>query len=261
MLDRDRKIIIVIFVFATILVLLLLGLILSLLFLYRKKQQGFAIELEQIKINYEKESLKTQLEIQEQTFHYISQEIHDNIGQFISLAKLHLNTLNFNDMALTRQQIGNSTDLLTKALDDLRDLSKSLSSEIIRDNGLTRAIELQITQLKKLEYPEVVYEIRGDYQYLDEQKEIFILRILQEAINNVLRHSEATRIEILLSYRDNNLSLLVRDDGKGFDKSIIGNSKTSGINNMMKRASMIEAFFFMETMPGKGTQINITVPY
>jgi two-component system NarL family sensor kinase len=261
MQDADRKIFILIFVIATLLILLLLGFIMSILFLHRKKQQNFSIELEKVKTNYEKELLKTQLEIQEQTFTYISQEIHDNIGQFISLAKLHLNTLNFANPDAARKQVTNSTDMLTRALDDLRDLSKSLSSEIIKNGGLTKAIEQQVLQLKKLEIPEVVYEIHGDYQFMDEQKEIFILRILQEAINNMIRHAEATRIEIILSYVDNNLSLLIRDNGKGFDTSTIKKSSSSGIGNMMKRAKMIGAVYEIQSVEQLGTSITITIAY
>ena len=257
----DRNIVILIFVIATFLILLLLGFIISILLLHQKKQQRFSIELEQIKATYERELLKTQLEMQEQTFQYISQEIHDNIGQFISLAKLHLNSLNFSNMESTRKQVGNSIDLLTRALDDLRDLSRSLSSEIVKNGGLTKAVDLQVAQLKKLEISQVIYEIHGDYRYLDEQKEIFILRILQEAINNAMRHAQANKIEIILSYGNDILSLLIRDNGKGFDTSTIMKDSTSGVNNMMRRSKMIGASCRIQSLENSGTTINLTIPY
>lgn len=261
MQNPDRNIIIGFLIITTFLILLLFGFIIAILLLYQKKQYSFSLELENVKTSFEKEMLKAQLEIQEQTFQYISQEIHDNIGQFISLAKLHLNTLNLKDIAAASQQIGNSTDLLTRAMDDLRDLSKSLSSDIIRNGGLTKAIDVQIGQLKKLEKLNVTYHLNGDYRFLDEQKEMFILRILQEAINNVIRHSEADSIEILLSYLDNNLTLLIRDNGKGFDPSSIRKQDGSGINNMTKRAKMIGARFSIDSSARTGTLIIIAVPY
>jgi signal transduction histidine kinase len=259
---RDpNRLTVILFVVAALVVLLLLGFILSMLFLSRKQQQKFAIELENIRTNFEKELLKTQLEIQEQTFQYISQEIHDNIGQFISLAKLQLNTLDFRDLQLVKGQVIHSADLLTKALEDLRDLSRSLSSEIIRSNGLATAVELQIAQLKKLEWPEVVYEVKGEYQFLDEQKEIFILRILQEAVNNIIRHSEARKVTIQLNYTPTNLSLHIADNGKGFDPRVGGNGSSSGISNMNKRAKMIGAEFNINSTPGVGTAVSLSVPY
>jgi len=257
----NRAVIITIFVITTIVVLLLLGFILAMLYLSRKRQQNFALELEKVKTNFEKELLKTQLEIQEQTFQYISREIHDNIGQFISLAKLQLNTLDFKELKLVKGQVTHSADLLTKALDDLRDLSRSLSSETIRSNGLATAVEQQIAQLKKLEWSEVVYEVKGEYQFMDEQKEIFILRILQEAVNNIVRHSDARKVSILLNYTQTNLSLHIADNGRGFDPTIIGHGTSSGISNMNKRASMIGAIFDIQSSIGTGTAVSLFVPY
>ncbi|HTI09943.1 MAG TPA: ATP-binding protein [Puia sp.] len=258
---QDKEIVISIVIICTLLIIILIGFIAVILLLYQKKQNLFNTKLEGIKANYDKELLKTQLEIQEYTFQYISREIHDNIGQFISLAKLHLNTLEIRETT-SAQRIGDAVDLLTRALDELRDLSRSLSLEVIRNGGLTKAIEQLVIQLQKPAIAEVIYEIRGDYQFLDEQKEIFILRILQEAINNVIRHSRAGNIKIILTYENNQLTLLIRDDGIGFNTAIIQDQKnTSGLSNMMKRANMIKATFEIESALQKGTTIIIVVPY
>lgn len=257
----NGKIVVIIFVIATVLILLLLGFILIILFSYRKKQMNFAIQLENIKANAEKELLKTQLEIQEQTFQYISRDIHDNIGQFISLAKLQLNTLDFDQLHLAKDKIVHSADLLTQALDDLRDLSRSLSSDLIRNNGLVAAIELQIAYLRRLEVVEVNFKVLGENRFMDEQKEIFILRIIQEAINNIVRHSDARKVSLLLSYEQGQLSLSVADDGKGFDASVARNPKSSGIINMTKRAKLIGATFGVRSSLGTGTNVSLSVPY
>jgi hypothetical protein len=255
------KIVVIIFVIATVMILLLLGFILVILFLYRKRQMNFTLQLESIKANAEKELLKTRLEIQEQTFQYISRDIHDNIGQFISLAKLQLNTLDFNQLASAKNKIADSADLLTQALDDLRDLSRSLSSDLIRSNGLEAAIESQIAYLKKLGVVEVRFAVKGENRFMDEQTEIFILRIIQEAINNIVRHSDAHKVNVLLSYEQSQLSLSVEDDGMGFDPSAAINPKSAGIHNMTKRAGLIGATLDIHSTPGEGTTVNLSVPY
>jgi signal transduction histidine kinase len=258
---QDKEIVISIVIICTLLIIILIGFIAVILLLYQKKQNLFNIKLEGIKAAYDKELLKTQLEIQEYTFQYISREIHDNIGQFISLAKLHLNTLEIKENAPATQRVEDAVELLTRALDELRDLSRSLSSEVIRNGGLTTAIEQLVTQLQKLAIAEVTYEIRGDYQFLDEQKEIFILRILQEAINNVIRHSRANHIKILLTYENDHLTVLIHDNGIGFNTTVIqGQKSTSGLSNMMKRANMINAGFHIESATHTGTMITIVVP-
>jgi two-component system NarL family sensor kinase len=255
------KIVIIIFIIATVMILLLLGFILVILFLYRKRQMNFTIQLESIKANAEKELLKTQLEIQEQTFQYISRDIHDNIGQFISLAKLQLNTLDFAQLNLAQNKVTHSADLLTQALDDLRHLSRSLNSDLIRTNGLVAAVELQIAYLMKLEVVEVKFEVSGENRFMEEQTEIFILRIIQEAINNILRHSDAHKVDVLLSFGQSQLSLSVGDDGKGFDELVAANPKSTGIINMTKRARIIGATLDIRTSPGAGTTVNLSVPY
>jgi two-component system NarL family sensor kinase len=255
------KIVILIFVIATVMILLLLGFILVILFLYRKRQMNFTLQLESLKVNAEKELLKTQLEIQEQTFQYISRDIHDNIGQLISLAKLQLNTLDFNELQVAQNKIAHSADLLTQALDDLRDLSRSLSSDLIRNNGLVAAIELQIAYLRKLDIAEVTFGFTGDNRFMDEQTEIFILRIVQEAINNIVRHSDAHKVNILLIYGQSHLSLSVEDNGKGFESSAVLNPNSSGILNMTKRARLIGATIDIRSSPGAGTTVNLSVPY
>jgi two-component system, NarL family, sensor kinase len=256
---QDKTIIITIFAICVCLVAAMAGFIAWILFAYQKKQTAFQTQLEAIRNNYEKELLKTQLEIQEQTFQYISREIHDNVGQFISLAKLNLNMLNLNNKESIRLQVYNSTELLTRALDDLRDLSKSFSSDMIRDAGLIKAIEMQVSQLQKTESYDIVFEVRGNYDYMQDERELILFRIIQEAINNIIRHANAKQIIIILSCSEESLEIYIHDNGKGFDTSHISNHG-GGIRNMKKRANLIHAGFKMESSPQKGTSIFINSP-
>src|SRR6185295_17248231 len=103
MQDNSHILIIVFLIVVIFLILLLIGFIITILFLHQRKQRRFAKELEKIRLNYDKELFKAQLEMQEETLQYISSEIHDNVGQFLSLAKLNLNTLDFADLELTTE--------------------------------------------------------------------------------------------------------------------------------------------------------------
>jgi len=247
------------FVISILLVAGMAAFIAWILFAYQKKQNAFQAQLENIKDNNEKELLRSQLEMQEQTFQYISQEIHDNVGQFISLAKLHLNTIDLSNDKAATERIENSTELLGKALDDLRDLSKSLSSEMIKNAGLLKAIELQVSQLRKAGRYDVSFELSGNYVYMEEQKEIILFRIMQEAINNILRHAKASRIEITLTCKPEGLLMCVRDNGKGFD-SFASTDGSNGIINMRKRAKLIHADLNINSTT-EGTVITIQTPY
>ena len=263
MQEKDRISVIMFVVIMVFVILVLVGFIVSFLFLYQRRKNRFQREMEFAKANYEKETFRAQLEMQEETFQYISQEIHDNVGQFLSLAKLHLNTFNINHPDSAIEKVNYSTELLTRALDDLRDLSKSLSSELIKNGGLAKAIELQVGQVQKIGKYHVVLEIQGEYNELSEQKEIILFRILQEALNNIIRHSGASEILILLCHLNNYVKMRIQDNGRGFDDNFLKKTKLrflGGINIMRKRAKLINADFEIESKPGHGTKITVTAP-
>src|SRR6476620_11770046 len=106
--------------------------------------------MEQLQQHYRQELLRAQLEIQEQTLKNISQEVHDNIGQVLSLARLNINAITFEEpQPLLQDKVKNISGLMSKAIQDLRDLSKSLHSDTITEKGLLGAIEYEFDMMKK----------------------------------------------------------------------------------------------------------------
>ncbi|MBK8310211.1 MAG: hypothetical protein IPL04_04235 [Chitinophagaceae bacterium] len=106
--------------------------------------------------------LNTQLEIQEQTFQHISREIHDNISLSLTLAKLQLNTLNWEDKETMQEKVESSVVLLSRSICDLSDISKSLNANIITEHGLLKAIDEEVTQLKQAQLFTVEYTCTGN---------------------------------------------------------------------------------------------------
>jgi signal transduction histidine kinase len=237
--------------------------IIRILFFVQKKQKGFTSDLLAVKANYEKELYKAQLEIQEQTFKEISREIHDNVGQILSLAKLSMSTLDLESKDEAKESISDISDILEKALDDLRHLSRTMNSEVILKGGLKKSIESQIGYIKRVGKYNIQFNVSGEPKLLTETKEIILFRIVQEAISNIIRHATATDIYISLNYCINFLGLQIRDNGIGFNlqDQTSGLKVINGINNMQQRAKLIEAVFEMESQPGTGTLITINTPY
>src|SRR5690349_21190950 len=110
---HSQQTVIVFIVLTTVMFIALLSVILNILSLHKKRQDAHKKELEAVRITYEKELLKTQLEIQEQTFNHIALELHDNVGHFLSLAKLHLSTLDCIELAEVKEKVRESSELLT----------------------------------------------------------------------------------------------------------------------------------------------------
>ena len=213
-----------------------------------------------MKINYENSLLQSQIEMQEQTFQNISREIHDNIGQKLTLVKLLLNTLNLSVKNKTETDVNDSINILSEVINDLSDISRSMSSAIILSNGLIKAVEMAIGHLQKLEMYEISLSVAGDTIFLDSDKELIIFRIIQEALNNILKHARASEITIYLHYTNLSLILEISDNGIGFNK----NTNTylgAGLQNMEKRTALLNGTFSIQSIRRKGTCIKIEIPY
>jgi signal transduction histidine kinase len=253
---------IIVFSFISIFILVMVTFIVIILFFVQKKQKGFSLDLMAVKANYDRELFKAQLEIQEQTFQEIAREIHDNVGQILSLAKLGLSTLDFERKEEAKDSILEISDILEKALDDLRHLSRMLNSEIIKKGGLKKSIEMQVGYIQRGGKFNIHLNVNGEPVMLKETKEIILFRIVQEAVNNIIRHSAATDIRISLCYSKEFLKLQIQDNGKGFHlNEQISGSNINGIYNMQHRAKLIEAEFQMDSQIGNGTSISVTTPY
>jgi hypothetical protein len=237
--------------------------IIIILFFIQKKHKGYTLNMIAVKANHERELYKTKLEIQEQTFQEISREIHDNVGQSISLAKLGLSTLDLEGNHETKGGILEISEILEIALDDLRNMCRTLNSEIIKKGGLKKSIEAQVGYIKRGGKFNIQLHVDGEHVALDETKEIVLFRITQEAINNIIRHASATDISISLHYSKNKLILQIQDNGKGFNlkEQISGPNHVSGIYNMQNRANLIGAEILINSVIDSGTSIIVTTPY
>ena len=248
----------------TLLILFLVALISTILYLYQKKRITFVKNFEAAKLDYERNLLKTQLEIQEHTFQNISREIHDNISLSLTLAKLNLNTLTVGNNSYSIDSIENTVALISNAIRDLSNISKSLNSEVISSHGLISAVEVEIEKIKKCSKHEISFEINGEPKFLDPRKELILFRIAQEALNNILKHAEAKNIKLQLNYVTEAVNLKIEDDGIGFDPtSATGHDNRSlkaGLINMRSRADLINGSCNIESVPLVGTKISVTAP-
>ena len=145
---------------------------------------------------FQNELLQTQLEIQEQTLKTISEEIHDNVGQVLSLAKLNLNTFEINP----EKKLTDTKQLISKAINDLRDLSRSMHGDRIAELGLQQSVADEFQILENSGEFKTHLKITGELYKLPPQKEMVLFRIVQEALNNCIKYSKAKNIILELNY-------------------------------------------------------------
>lgn len=239
--------------------LLTLGTFITLMTLsYQKKRLQYQEEVTGLVAAYQKEILKAQLEMQEQTFLSISQEIHDNVGQVLSLARLHISTL---ASTVSEQKIITTKELLDQAIQDLRDLSKRLNSKYVAQQKLPELLRHQLELIRKTGTVDTCFQCTGEEVLLNPEKKLIIFRIAQEALNNALKHAEADTITITLAYTAAKLTLRIADNGRGYllagQATKTNLSKGTGLYNMQYRAGLIGASLSMQSARGAGTLIAL----
>ncbi|WP_205514243.1 sensor histidine kinase [Longitalea arenae] len=259
----EQHTIIVFIVVTTLFILILISFIVFILFLYQRRQISYQKGLEILKSDFEKTLLTTQLEIQEQTFQNISREIHDNIGLSLTLAKLNLNTIDWKDANSPPEKVNGSIHFISRAIEDLSYISKALHTDFIEENGLLKALELEIGKIQKLGIYNIRYDVTGSPVYMQTQKELVIFRIIQEVLNNCIKHAEATAITLLLNYQSDFVDIELSDNGKGFARrsAATGPGKGTGLMNIVKRAAFIDGSCQVNSFPGKGTAVHLKIPY
>jgi len=211
---------------------------------------------------FQQELLRTQLEIQEQTLKNVSAEIHDNIGQTLSLAKLNLAMMEVNDTDPLSGKISSLHELVSKAIQDLRDLSKSLNTDYVSEKGLLRSIEYELEMIGRTGALQTEMKVGGTPITLDKKKELILFRIVQECLNNAIKHAQASNVIVAVDFAEEAVSLQVQDNGRGFDQEAMEKQERFGLGlkNLQNRAALIGAGCTISGNLSKGTEVLIQLP-
>ncbi|MEM6685151.1 MAG: ATP-binding protein [Bacteroidota bacterium] len=239
-------------VIATIVFILLVVVIIILFLVFIKRKNNLVSEKQQAQREFENAIAETQIEIREQTLRNISWELHDNIGQLLTLAKIQLHQL-----AGSNEDISGVSETISKSLTELRALSKLINPDALKNIMLPEAVSLEVARFNRLNFIEATLIIEGEEKLIDDKAEIILFRILQEFFSNTIKHAKASKLNVTLSYTDETLTIVARDNGKGFDKSVEKPNKGIGLQNMKSRGKLIGAEIELESELEKGTQLTI----
>ena len=223
-----------------------------LLFTYQRKYIKHIRAEEALKLKNERNLLNAQIEIREQTLKDTGAELHDNVGQLLLLAKMQLAKQN-------DAQTVNSRELIQNAIEEIRTLSHHLNLDWGQDFNLTELIEIELEKLKKSNLLKIEYAPIRQSFLIDSNYNIIILRCLQEAFQNILKHASASKINLELLVENNYLLITVRDNGIGFNP--VSNTQSAGLINMAARMKAIGGKFEINLATnGLGTTCKFIVP-
>ncbi|WP_304237741.1 histidine kinase [Jiulongibacter sediminis] len=205
------------------------------------------------------------LEGQEEERKRISREIHDGLGQMLTGVKLGLSRLKSSDLSEKYQKAYEHTkDLLTETIETTRAVSFNLMPTALNDYGISSALKILITSQSLSGETEIDLDIDEPDKRYDQKLEIAIYRIVQEALNNIIKHANASKAKVSLNENNDVLELSITDNGVGFDTGKLKQSRASlihnGVENMKTRAELLNGAFKLTTIPGGGTDIFIKLP-
>ena len=194
----------------------------------------------------------------------IAREIHDELGQQLTVLKLDLSWLDKRVMDTadekSREKMNDMLALIDTTVKTVRRISSELRPTILDDLGLITAMEWQVKEFEKRAGIKIIFKTNVGEIDLPVNKSTSLYRIFQESLTNIARHSKASKVNASIIKGKGHIIMTIHDNGQGFDPLIIGNKKTLGILGMKERVNILGGEYFIQSEPGKGTEIRIEVP-
>lgn len=237
----------------SVLLLLVSVFVVSFVALYQRKKQNLQAQFAQT-------LLQSQLEIQENTLNYVAKELHDNLGITASLVKINLNTIDSTRPEAIPGKIAEAKENVMQLIADIKALSVQLDGDQIKRYGLWTTIRQDLERIKKTGVFNTSYTQQEGLPELDPGKATILYRMVQELLNNALKHSRAKNIIVNTYIKGNLLILDLSDDGCGFDWEAKKLSGGAGLLNLTGRANLIHATLDFKSTAGSGTTATITLP-
>jgi signal transduction histidine kinase len=253
----ERKEIQLLVISLSIVFLTLLIILLVIFFYFLKKKNNYLVEKMESELYFQSELIKTRIEIKDQTLSEISKELHDNIGQIVSVGIMQLNMYINNGKAVHGDELKDLKDILAKSLDEIRILSRIINKDNLLQSNFIEAIKQDLERIKKLKKIQYKYTLTGEIPEINKEHDLFIYRIFQEALHNSLKHSHSDLFEVNITTTDTIFRLEIKDFGIGYD--VLHTNSGLGLTNMKLRAKLIEAQLIMES-DSSGTTVTLDYP-
>ncbi|SMD42708.1 Histidine kinase [Aquiflexum balticum DSM 16537] len=250
-MDNNGSDLFVIILLGFFLMLFMVSFIIIMVIYHRQRQIQNQQKVESMKAAYENTILNVEKEIREDILSYVGRELHDNVGQLLSLAKLNLSSSK-------AEKVHEGKILINEIIREVRSLSKSLNLDWVESITLEEFIKMELGKLESTEFCKVAFQNNGNPLQLSKEKKLVLIRIIQESLNNSIKHAQPSLIEITVHSDNSKSEIAIKDDGRGFVVS--NNSEGSGMFNLKNRMNTIGGELLVQSKIGKGTEIKLILP-
>lgn len=218
-------------------------------------QRALQQQLIETQTKHKDEVAKSVLQAEEAERKKLGEELHDNINQLLGVVKLYIQHALVNPK-MREELLRKSAGYITQTIEEIRDLSRSLLPPALHEQGLLESLHQLIEDIRQAKDIHFKIEHAGfDEAQVPDNKQLVIYRIIQEQLNNVLKHAHATTVEIHLARHNGRVQLTVEDNGAGFDPA---QSKPGmGLNNIRNRIEVFNGEMEIRSAPGKGCMLAV----
>ena len=190
----------------------------------------------------------------------LSRELHDGIGQSLVAVRLRLESLTYQQPGDIGTSIRELRNYFDQIIDEVRRISNNLAPSVLEVFSLPIAFRNLFNETEEHSSLKILFEAKGNFEDLDKKLKTYIYRLMQEALNNIVKHASAREVRVELIRLPERLTLFVEDNGKGFIPEHAGQETGNGIHNMRERAALLQGQLEIVSAPGKGTTIRLNVP-
>jgi signal transduction histidine kinase len=206
-----------------------------------------------------RDTLRRIVEGQETERARMARELHDQTGQALTSILLGLRAIEDADAGEVHDRVAGLRDLVTEALQDVRRLAVDLRPTTLDDFGVVTAIQRLCGDVAEKSGISIDFHATREGERMPREVESCLYRVVQEALTNVIKHADAAHVSVLLAPGDRDLTLIVEDDGAGFEPADVP-SERLGLVGMTERVALVDGSLTVESAPGAGTTLRVTVP-
>jgi len=246
----------------TVVMLLLAAAIVLFMLFYQKKMAQEQLKRQRLEMDYQQKMTLAALESQENERKRVAADLHDSIGGMLSTIRVGLTTVakQISDPQLIEQQ----KQMLDDTISSVRRISRDLMPPTLEKFGLVEAVKEMCERVQSTAYIRVAFTEHGEFRALEKNQELMIFRIIQELINNAVKHAKSSTINVAFNATDK-LEVIVEDDGVGFDSTALlrhhaSASRGLGLFNIENRVRLLNAHLEFDNGRKSGTRITMTIP-
>ena len=243
----------VVVVVVTLVIAFFIGLMVLLLVINANRRIRHRAELAEVKLNHDREVMDAEREAQRQTLQEVGRELHDNLGQLLTVVQMGLYAELEDDGK--KQRIHEAVNTLEVSIEEVRRMGRSLNSDMWENRSFTEAVTTEAERIERTSLPPANLSLTGEPPDLSPDAKTILFRVFQEVVNNALKHARADTIDV--SLQDGGTpALTITDNGTGFSEEAM--KAGSGTVNIRRRCEMIGFRAELHTAPGQGTTWRIT---